>query len=58
MHWNTQCVAESIQNEEDYNCDLKKKLLEFSMFYIDNKKSKLDNIYNMREYLIALSKEV
>ena len=55
---NGQCVAESIQNEEDYNCDLKKKLLEFSMFYIDNKKSKLDNIYNMREYLIALSKEV
>jgi len=50
--------SESIQNEEDYNCDLKKKLLEFSMFYIDNKKSKLDNIYNMREYLIALSKEV
>lgn len=35
---NGQCVAESIQNEEDYNCDLKKKLLEFSMFYIDNKK--------------------
>lgn len=56
---NGKCAAETVERfgSEDF-CYLKKKMLEFKLFYIDKKKSKLENIYYMREYFSNIREEL
>lgn len=56
---NGKCAAETIKsNENGDSCYLKKKMLEFKMFYTDKKKGKLENIYCMRKYFLNIREEM